>query len=376
LDDITEMTDIRNVALALFKMINSEPVDETLIQEAAEYFANSESPVDPDTFRRFFAHIRKHLADQEALLLVAARWKGQLEGRSTFSYNEADAFQKEYVASLDMDKMISEAVAVGFAKRNAGTTFDYELSQPRKVTGWTLLYTTEGSAVLRAGLREHRVKPHHALLLSPNAVYRLKREDQSPCWNHYYIVFQPQSTWRPHLDWPKIAPYVGCLNIQSTQRDIIVGLIQSMLDCFSDASPLRHELAYNLMEQLILRFASLMIEQPRPHIDERIEKIQSYLDSHYMKVFTLSEVANTFHLSPSRLSALFKDETGMTVFGWRDEKRMIRAAQLLRGTDQSIAKISEAIGISDPAYFTRIFHRLVGSTPRDYRKGRGTGVSN
>ncbi|MFT5576388.1 MAG: AraC family transcriptional regulator of arabinose operon [Bermanella sp.] len=369
------MTDIRNVALALFKMIDSQPVEESLIQEAADYFASSESPVDPDTFRRFFAHIRKHLTEQEALPPLAARWKAQLAGRSSFSHDEAQVFHKEYVASLDMDTMITEAVTAGFAKRNAGTAFDYELSQPHKVTGWTLLYTTEGSATLRAGLREHRVRAHEALLFSPNAVYRLKREDQCPSWSHYWVVFQPQSTWRPHLEWPKIAPHVGCLNIASPQRDTIGQLMQSMLDCFSDASPLRHELAYNLMEQLILRCATLMFELPRPHIDDRIDKIQQHLDTHYREPFTLGEIADIFHLSASRLSALFKEETGVTVFGWRDEKRMIHAAQLLRGTDKSIAEISDSIGISDPAYFTRTFHRLVGSTPRDYRKGRGTGVS-
>jgi AraC family transcriptional regulator of arabinose operon len=364
------MADIRNVALALFKMINSEPVEEFLMQEAAEYSAHSESPVDPDTFRRFFAHIRKHLADQEALPPLAARWKDRLAGRSKFSHDEAQAFHKEYVAALDMDKMITESVTAGFAKRNAGTAFDYELSQPHKVTGWTLLYTVEGSAILRAGLREHKVRPHEALLLSPNAVYTLRRDEPCECWSHYWIVFQPMSTWRPHLDWPKVAPYVGNLVVEAEHQSTIAGVTENLLASFSDASPLRHELAYNLMEQLILRCASLIFELPRQHVDDRIEQVQEYIDQHYMECFSLADIAETFHLSPSRLSALFKAETGMTVFSWRDEKRMIHAAQMLRGTDRSIAEISDSIGISDPAYFARIFHRLVGSAPRDYRQGR------
>lgn len=370
------MSDIRNVALALLRMINGEPVEEALIQEASDYFANSESPVDPATFRRFFAQIQQQPTDQEALPPLAARWKQRLAGREHFTRAEAQAFHKEYVASLDMDKLITDAVTGGFAKRNAGSAYDYELSQPRSVTGWTLLYTTEGSAVLRAGLREHRVSAHEALLFSPNAVYQLQRERQCPSWSHYWVVFQPQSTWRPHLDWPRIAPYVGKLLIEPAYRSTIEDVLQSLLNCFSTASPLRHELAYNLMEQLVLRCASLLLEVPRARVDARVEKIQAYIDNHYRDAFTLSEIASAFHLSPSRLSALFKAETGMTVFRWRDEKRMIHAAQLLRGTDKSISEISEMIGIADPAYFTRIFHRLVGSSPRNYRKGRGIGLAD
>ncbi len=365
------MADIRNVAMVLYQAISGAAVDEKLVQEATEYFANTESPVDPDTFRRLFAHIRTHLSDQQELTSLAKRWQARLAGRQQFhDVEEANAFHKEYVAALDMDKLITESVTAGFAKRNAGTAFDYELSQPTKVTGWTLLYTTGGSAVLRAGLREHRVTANQALLFSPNAVYRLKREAKSPSWSHFYAVFQPLPTWRPHLDWPKVAPHVGGFTIDSAHQDKLQALFQSLLDCFSDALPLRHELAYNLMEQLVLRCAGLMYEIPRPHVDERIAKVQAYIDEHYREAFSLADIAQTFHLSPSRLSALFKEETGMTVFGWRDEKRMIRAAQLLRGTDQRIAQISEAIGISDPAYFTRLFHRLVGTTPRDYRNGR------
>lgn len=365
------MADIRKVALALFRMINNEAVEEALIQEASDYFAHSESPVDPDTFRRFFTHIRKHLSDQEALLPLAERWRSNLAGRDSFSLDEAQAFHREYVASLDMDKIITEAVTIGFARRSTGSAYDYELSQPRRVTGWTLLYTTEGSAILHAGLREHRVQANEALLLSPNAVYRLKREQSCRSWSHFWIVFQPQSTWRPHLDWPKVAPHVGSLTVAAMHQNTIGNLMQSMLDCFSDASPLRHELAYNLMEQLILRCAGLLFEIPRARVDERIEKIQRYIDEHYAEPFTLKQIADAFHLSSSRLATLFKEETGMTIFSWRDEKRMILAAQMLRGSDRPIAEISETIGISDPAYFTRIFHRLVGSTPRDYRKGRG-----
>lgn len=369
LDDITKVADIKRVALTQFKMICGESIEAALLEEASDYFAQSESPIDPETFRTWFLQVQANLDQQDELVRLAKEWQLRLAGRRTFTEAEAQFFHKQYVAALDMDGLVTQAIVAGFANRNAGGAYDYEISQPQRSSSWMLLYTVQGGAMLRTGLRETHIQPGDMLLLAPKSVYTIKRSSDSDNWNQYWITFKPQAQWRAYLDWPKVGPEIGLLQIDLGQRASIEAVVKSLLTNYSQQSAFKAELDYNLLEQLLLHCANLISDTHHLDIDERVKRAQQFVDEQYNQAFSLQDVADSVHMSASRLAALFKQQAGVTIFGWRDEKRMLEAAQLLRGTDISIAEIGQLIGISDPAYFSRIFHRHVGTSPRSYRQG-------
>ena len=363
------MADIKRIALTQFKMISGEPIEEQEIREASEYFASSESPLDSKTFRTLFLQVQSNLEHQVDLLRLAREWQLRLAGRQVFTDAEARFFHKQYVAALDMEGLMTQAIVAGFATRTAGSAYDYEISQPKNSTSWTLLYTVAGQATLRTGLRETRINPGDILLLAPKSVYSIQRSEGSDNWNQYWITFKPQPRWHSYLDWPKTGPEVGLLQIEPELRPLIESVISSLLDNYAQQSNWKEELDFNLLEQLLLRCANMIPDTEHLDIDERIRNAQQFVNEHYNQAFSLRDVADCVHMSASRLSVLFKQEAGVTLFGWRDEKRMLEAAQLLRGTDISIAEIGQLIGITDPAYFSRVFQRHVGSSPRAYRQG-------
>jgi AraC family transcriptional regulator of arabinose operon len=363
------MADIKRVALTQFRMISGEPIDQQDIREAGEYFANSESPIDLKTFRTWFLQVQANLDNQVDLLRLAREWQLRLAGRHAFTEAEAQFFHKQYIAALDMAGLMTQAIVAGFATRTAGSAYDYEISQPRQSAAWTILYTVAGQAILRTGLRETRVNPGDILLLAPKSVYSIVRSEDSDSWNQYWITFKPLTRWRTYLDWPKAGPEIGLLQIDPERRPLIESVISSLLSNYAQQSNLKEELDFNLLEQLLLRCANMISDTLHLDFDERIKKAQQFIDEHYNHRFSLHDVATCAHISASRLSSLFKQQTGVTIFGWRDEKRMLEAAQLLRGTDISIAEIGQLVGISDPAYFSRVFQRHVGTSPRAYRQG-------
>ena len=68
------------------------------------------------------------------------------------------------------------------------------------------------------------------------------------------------------------------------------------------------------------------------------------------------------------LSKIFKETYGTTVNNYLISKRITRAKQLLRFTDMTVDEIGITVGMGDANYFSRMFRKVEGSSPREYRK--------
>ena len=97
-----------------------------------------------------------------------------------------------------------------------------------------------------------------------------------------------------------------------------------------------------------------------------------YIDSHFTDdTLSLNQVAREINISANYLSAVFSQEMGATFTEYVTGKRMDRARELLRTTDKRSGEIAFAVGYRDPHYFSFLFKKTQGCTPRDYRAGGG-----
>ncbi len=83
---------------------------------------------------------------------------------------------------------------------------------------------------------------------------------------------------------------------------------------------------------------------------------------------TVADIAARVHLSPSRLSHLFKEETRMSVMDYLLKARLDDAKRLLASPGISVAQAAEQVGFADPAHFSRCFKRAEGIPPSAYRQ--------
>jgi len=354
----------------MYRMISQQPVNDSLLADAAEFFSNSESPIAPTLFHNWYHQLQENLHQQPALKDLAASWREQLRGRDQFDNATAEDFLRKFSGAIRLDQLDIQAIVCGYSQRSANGPFDTELSQSNQPQSWTVLYTTQGCARLRTGIREVLLGPGDALLLSPEACYAVSREKGSDNWCHYWLSFQPVPQWRRYLHWSSVGPDTYLMAVPAASREIVRSSMEQVLQVTSDSSPLKKELETNLVEYLLLRFAELLSTEHAPVLDERVLGAQRYIEQHYNDDFTLRQVADAAHISSSRLTNLFKAQTGLSIFKWRDEKRLIEAAQLLRASDLSIAQVGHRVGFQDAAYFTRVFSRHFGRSPRAYRSDR------
>lgn len=83
---------------------------------------------------------------------------------------------------------------------------------------------------------------------------------------------------------------------------------------------------------------------------------------------SIEEIAEELKISSSGLRKKFKDATGFSPSEWRCQKRIEKAKRLLLTSDMSIDAIAEQTGFYDTPYFYKKFYRIVGITPKKYRK--------
>jgi len=83
---------------------------------------------------------------------------------------------------------------------------------------------------------------------------------------------------------------------------------------------------------------------------------------------SVAQLASQIQCSADYLSQIFRKATGIALAGYINENRLLRARELLELSTLNIAEVSQAAGFHDASYFTRLFRRWQGMTPRDYRR--------
>lgn len=96
--------------------------------------------------------------------------------------------------------------------------------------------------------------------------------------------------------------------------------------------------------------------------------IVRYMQEHLSEEISLTVLAEEFHLSAQYISQLFKNEIGVNFLTYLTSIRMEQARKLLLSTSLSVAEISGKTGYSDYRVFTKVFKKIEGVTPSQYRQ--------
>jgi two-component system, response regulator YesN len=126
----------------------------------------------------------------------------------------------------------------------------------------------------------------------------------------------------------------------------------------------------NEWERIFIRhWWALMEEQGRDGLGNRgIEAIREYIEGHFHEDLSLSVLSEQFHFSPQYIAKKFKELYNTTVMTFLTEIRMDKAKSLLRFTDKPVSEIANSLGFDDENYFGKVFKKLNGASPLQFRK--------
>lgn len=118
---------------------------------------------------------------------------------------------------------------------------------------------------------------------------------------------------------------------------------------------------------VVRKYCILVHNYSRRAYSSLVQTCMNYIDFYYNTDLSLSSLAKLCSISHSYLSVLFKKETGMTVTDYINQTRIRQALTLLNTTNMPIGEIAEYCGFMDANYFSRIFKKMQGLSPRQYR---------
>ncbi|KGA97564.1 hypothetical protein AJ85_06715 [Alkalihalobacillus alcalophilus ATCC 27647 = CGMCC 1.3604] len=99
-----------------------------------------------------------------------------------------------------------------------------------------------------------------------------------------------------------------------------------------------------------------------------MSKVASYIESHYHYEISLQEISEHFYLSREYISRKFKQEFNQTITDYLMNFRIKKAKELLANPNLKVYEVAEAVGYQHDKYFAKVFKRIVGLTPSDYRQ--------
>lgn len=126
--------------------------------------------------------------------------------------------------------------------------------------------------------------------------------------------------------------------------------------------------AFSLQKEMAHKYCLLVKNHSMKGYSLLIRKALTHIDSDLTADLSLKSLAELLGVNSSYLSTLFRKETGSTLTEYVNRKRVEHAIFLLNSTNLQIQEIATACGISDVNYFTKIFKKQVGNTPKEYRE--------
>ncbi len=158
-----------------------------------------------------------------------------------------------------------------------------------------------------------------------------------------------------HLfDFPVIIP--------SPQRDAMNALFDDLFAHQDD--PCEKMSLYYRIVKLLLEIAS-----PKKEVcNGALLRVIDHIQAHYREPLSVAALASVAYLSESYFYSCFKKQLGISPIAYLNHYRLTVASDLLKESAMSVTQISEAVGFSDPLYFSRLFRRTFHTSPRAYRQ--------
>ena len=123
----------------------------------------------------------------------------------------------------------------------------------------------------------------------------------------------------------------------------------------------------HMLQEIVETFSECMFPHLSSKNNDCIKKAISYISEHFNAPLTLEEVAAHVHLHPAYFSTLFKNTTGTSFKNYLNNVRIEESKLLLSNTDYSIIDIAIAVGFEDQSYFSKVFKKYTGITPKQFR---------
>ncbi len=228
---------------------------------------------------------------------------------------------------------------------------------------YILLYCVEGRGTVLVGCETNELKPNTYIILPNNIPHHYKSSTIDP-WSIYWVHFTGKNAellYNRHFETHTGVSYIPVDEKRNSTFDEIFSLLENSFEVRD----------MEIVNIKILEYISSFIyhKEINPSIKDEDVISQSVL---YMKknigmCLSISTLAGEHRLSVSHYTRLFRAKTGVSPIQYFNQLKVQKCCQYLYFTDRNIKEICSELGFSDPYYFSRLFKKLMGLSPSNYK---------
>ena len=119
------------------------------------------------------------------------------------------------------------------------------------------------------------------------------------------------------------------------------------------------------------RFVNYSFDFTQVKHSDVVYKVMEYVKANFAKKISLDDIARHVYLSRSYLSSIFKEETGQSLFSYINQVRIEKSKLYLLDNAVGLVDVAALCGFEDQSYFTKVFKKATGVSPKKYRDSRG-----
>jgi AraC-like DNA-binding protein len=232
-----------------------------------------------------------------------------------------------------------------------------------------LIYCLEGKGEVSIKKDIYPIEAGDFFIVPPKTAHKYAADETNP-WTIYWIHFKGKTAYAiSDLVQQKYNGHKGF----KQYNEQTIRLFNEMYNQLERGYSMDH-LVYSNM--CLLHFFATFIytgtytEAGRKDHKDIHDVAIDFLNKNLDNTLSLEEIAGSVNLSPSHFSYVFKKKTGFTPIEYFNHLKVQKACQYLLFTNLRIKEIALELGIEDQFYFSRMFTRIMGSSPNDYRVKR------
>ena len=160
---------------------------------------------------------------------------------------------------------------------------------------------------------------------------------------------------------------------RNTGKDMIVGIgntVESIKDINQSIRNARDALNYRFIrpDEKMHLYTTPIEENIEYQVNKQIKQITSYISANFTENITLESTAKMVYMNPYYFSSYFKKHTGTNFKDYLTKIRMEKAVEILRTENVKTYQLAEMVGFGDAKYFSELFKRTYGMTPKEFRQ--------
>lgn len=229
-------------------------------------------------------------------------------------------------------------------------------------------YIFEGKGFLKVGNKTYYLEKGKGFLICPETVVHYRADHENP-WHYAWIAFQGI----------KAESFLCKVGINNENPVFQITDFDGVKNCFNQmmlADKLKSGRELYLVG-LLYQMLSILVEeysrmsQPsgkKNRKDYYINTAVRFIQSNYGNAININQIASHVGLDGKYLSAIFHEHLHTSPHRFLMETRIDKACEIMSNELLTIGDVSRSVGYNDPLLFSRMFKRIKGVSPREYRK--------